>query len=489
MVFDDNYRFRLQPGGKSKKKRCPHCERNSFTRYIDTKTGEYLADDVGKCDHLNSCGYHKTPSEFFRENPDKRPKEDRPMTEQRYYSRSIRSRDADKLREHLLSEQRKAAEKIDEIKKLSKGMIPDRWVTGAEKRKEKNILLGHLREIFGDEADKSWERYRVGTTTQGECIFWQIDENNIIHAGKIMAYGQDGHRLQSENGSQVSWIHSRTNIPGYKLTHSLFGGHLLNEYPDRIVVIVESEKTAIMLDAYDRCSGNSEALYVAVGGCGNFSTSSESMVLLSPLKERQIALMPDCGKENEWADTAEKLTDYLGSTPEVWFSKDDFTDEQYAAGADYADLIEEEMKKPRQKNDEATTEKMISNDFDSEGNVSHRGFDQTSPTNTTKVRKLSDIEILLTVIFEFEREFSAVDLKQNGGKPEKFLRQDINHLNPEIEIKSKEMDDLLWKMQIEGSLVKDITTGLFYPKDDYLKMTKLPFPPKADGVTLKDLPF
>ncbi len=31
---------------------CPQCGRKKcFTRYVDLETGEYVADDCGKCDH------------------------------------------------------------------------------------------------------------------------------------------------------------------------------------------------------------------------------------------------------------------------------------------------------------------------------------------------------------------------------------------------------------------------------------------------------
>ena len=48
--------------GWSSRYTCPKCGRSHcFTRYIDTWTGQYLADDVGMCDHKKNCGYHKPP--------------------------------------------------------------------------------------------------------------------------------------------------------------------------------------------------------------------------------------------------------------------------------------------------------------------------------------------------------------------------------------------------------------------------------------------
>ena len=39
-----------------------------FTRYIDTETNQYIADDVGKCNRLDKCGYHYTPKQYFSDN-------------------------------------------------------------------------------------------------------------------------------------------------------------------------------------------------------------------------------------------------------------------------------------------------------------------------------------------------------------------------------------------------------------------------------------
>ncbi len=48
---------------------CPACNsRHSFSRYI-TDGGDYLSDDVGRCDRESKCGYHYKPKEYFADNP------------------------------------------------------------------------------------------------------------------------------------------------------------------------------------------------------------------------------------------------------------------------------------------------------------------------------------------------------------------------------------------------------------------------------------
>ncbi len=45
--------------------RCPECNKGkTFSRYIDTETGEHIADHVGRCERLDNCGNHYTPKQF-----------------------------------------------------------------------------------------------------------------------------------------------------------------------------------------------------------------------------------------------------------------------------------------------------------------------------------------------------------------------------------------------------------------------------------------
>jgi rubredoxin len=49
---------------------CPACgAKKVFVRYVDTETGRYLADHVGRCNRESNCGYHFKPKDYFAENP------------------------------------------------------------------------------------------------------------------------------------------------------------------------------------------------------------------------------------------------------------------------------------------------------------------------------------------------------------------------------------------------------------------------------------
>ena len=65
------YRFHLQKYRYGSKISCPNCGKSRcFVRYVDEEGIIRFPGTVGKCDHENSCGYHYTPREYFRDNPD-----------------------------------------------------------------------------------------------------------------------------------------------------------------------------------------------------------------------------------------------------------------------------------------------------------------------------------------------------------------------------------------------------------------------------------
>lgn len=66
----NEYRFHLEKYRLGNRYTCPNCERKRcFTRYIDDEGEVSFPDNVGKCDHEHSCGYHYTPKDYFREHP------------------------------------------------------------------------------------------------------------------------------------------------------------------------------------------------------------------------------------------------------------------------------------------------------------------------------------------------------------------------------------------------------------------------------------
>ena len=155
--------------------------------------------------------------------------------------------------------------------------------------------------------------YRIGEAKNGMVIFWQIDEQQRVHTGKMMLYKPDGHR-DKESPYNFDWIHSalyRDPRTGYSadktdMKSCLFGLHLLNKYKkpnvEQDVCIVESEKTALLMSiAYGNHSGQ---VWMACGGLGNINRDK-----LRPIMEqhRHIILYPDRDGIQAWKERADQL--------------------------------------------------------------------------------------------------------------------------------------------------------------------------------------
>jgi hypothetical protein len=113
----------------------------------------------------------------------------------------------------------------------------------------------------------------------------------------------------------------------------LFGEHLLNQFPNKTIGIVESEKTAIIASAF-----LPDLIWLATGGAENLN--KEKVALLSG---RNVILFPDTSKDGhiyqKWKEKGSKFgfetSDYL----EIHTN-----DEQKADGLDIADFLKNENK-------------------------------------------------------------------------------------------------------------------------------------------------
>lgn len=276
---------RYRQGGRNRYE-CPGCHKHRcFTRYIDTETGDYLADDCGRCDHEASCGYHYPPRDFFADHPELRPM---PNHERIGGSVAVLSRPA--VRRHVAN-----------AVPVQKVFYPLAWAEQAMLRP--CTFTAWLRSLPLDRqrVEDVLALYYVGGTREHyyadgiDCgpavVFWQIDEMQRPHDAKMMAYGPDGRRKGNPN-----WLRSICAKAGRgpmldATDKVLFGLHLLPLYADTPVGIVESEKTALL------CAVRyPQMLWLATGGCGNLQAEK-----LRPLMDRRLVIFPDSGKYADWS--------------------------------------------------------------------------------------------------------------------------------------------------------------------------------------------
>jgi len=282
----NTYRFILEPYKyKSSKHQCPNCNHKScFTKYIDQETGNYLADDVGRCDREDKCGYHYSPKMFFEdegvENPD------------------------------LLTE-------IEERPEPPISLLPESLIDNCYH--DNNLYAYSISKFDKGKVDIIFTRYRVGSSSRwpNSTVFYQFDKYGRCRTGKIMQYiAKTGKRVK-EPYNKISWLHRKEE--DFNLKQCLFGEHLIDLNDNKSVGIVESEKTALLMAIVD-----DRLIWLATGGLSNLNANQ-----IKGLGSRRVVLFPDSGCADKWQAKVIGLDNVIV----------DRSLEGYLLGTDLADLV------------------------------------------------------------------------------------------------------------------------------------------------------
>ena len=314
-----DYRFHLQKYKPGSKISCPACGKaRCFTRYIDDEKEISFPDSVGICDHINSCGYHYSPKEYFQDHPEVlKMRAERPSMPKR----------------------RVLAPKPIQDNSFSPSYIPKDDMMKSLIHYEMNPLFNYLKNIFNEDRTMAiMKTYSIGTSWKwgGSAVFWQVDIAGNVRTGKIMLYDScTGHRVK-EPHSYVGWVHSELKLPDFHLKQCLFGEHLLAKSPTMPIGIVESEKTAIICSAFVP-----DILWLATGGM-NGCFNAETM---SVLRDRNVTLFPDLGAYEIWSQKASILSGICQRVVVSDLLEKNATDEQRSRGLDLADFFLEEPTK------------------------------------------------------------------------------------------------------------------------------------------------
>jgi len=276
------HRYTLEPyTGRDSRHACPQCNRRGkFKHYIDTTTGQPLAAHVGRCDRVDSCGYHYPPRDYFAKNG--------PRT--------------------LLRQAQDDTRRFD--------TLPMKLVDATTKEYQRNNLVQFLAKCVGQHmAITLADRYKIGTSKHwpGATIFWQIDTDDRVRTGKVMLYNAaDGHRMKKPF-NHITWAHklspksevlsqksdtgSRLSTQDFRLQQCFFGEHLLKTDPFKTVAIAESEKTAVICSfMYPK--------YIWLA-CGSLEGLNYDKCRV--LKEREVILFPDVNGYDKWRAKAREM--------------------------------------------------------------------------------------------------------------------------------------------------------------------------------------
>lgn len=302
--------------GTTTRHTCPNCgDRHSFAYYVDEQDTP-LHPSVGRCNHESGCGYHYTPKQYFQEHPE------------------CHAANGFSFGEQKVEQKPKQVSQPSTI-----GYIPPHYVEKSQSVHSNffRFLSTLLTAYYGSKAKEVLPRlledYRLGATHDGAVIFWQIDRNDKVRTGKVIQYNpEDGHRIKDGRTSAVNWVHSilkkQQALPEeWQLSQCLFGEHLLKSNPDKVAVLVESEKSAVIGSAIFP-----GYVWLATGGKSQMKEEK-----LRALTGRTVLLFPDADGYAEWKQRAGNMTCFKAIVSDI--IEKNATPKQKADHIDIADWI------------------------------------------------------------------------------------------------------------------------------------------------------
>lgn len=258
--FNLMIQFKYTLDKSSKKFVCPRCNKKSFVKYIETESNNYLSDKFGRCDHESSCQYFLTPDKeetIFKI-------VDIPKPETSYHSLELVNQSMSNLK--------------------------------------KNNFIQFLKTLFTEiQVQEVINKYFIGTSKywNGATIFWQIDNLDRVHHGKIMLFNPEtGKRTKDKDGKgYINSVRSVLRLQDFNLSQCLFGLHLISETRQNTIAVVESEKTAVLMSIF-----KPEYIWLSTG-----SKSGLKYEFLKPIKNFKIVAFPDKSEFSDWNNKAIEL--------------------------------------------------------------------------------------------------------------------------------------------------------------------------------------
>jgi hypothetical protein len=263
---------------------CPKCNyKNEFTRFVD-EAGNCLAEDVGICNRESKCGYRYKPKEYFADNPEVGLKLGKKQKQRRV---------------NYVSTDKNGSQATGKPQQTF-DLIPVEHLKKTISNYEQNAFVKFLLNLFPncvEEIQDILKMYLVGTYKdyQGSyTCFPSIDRQMRVCKAKLI-------RFNAETGKRLKGQFDTSSLPAklklkedFHYKQLFFGEHLLKQYPDKPVAIVESEKSAIVASFY----------YPELVWLGSNSKQWLNAERLQRLGTNQIILYPDADGFQQWQRTA-----------------------------------------------------------------------------------------------------------------------------------------------------------------------------------------
>ncbi|UFH55515.1 DUF6371 domain-containing protein [Spirosoma sp. KNUC1025] len=219
---------------------------------------------------------------------------------------------------------------IEQPLKRSIDYLPFELYEPCQSHFDRNGLYEYLRFTYGLEAvQKAFTHYRLGTSRRW-CYYGylatclpQFDIAGNLRQVKVIPFDAMSGRRVKRHQPAERWnaatkrfeptepdtdkiyfagkhIAKQAGITKPNLKQCFFGEHLLSEYPERSVAVVEGESTAIVCSAIWP-----DYIWLATGG--SMGGSWYSPERFSVLRGRNVTLWPDTGKYVNWSQKASVL--------------------------------------------------------------------------------------------------------------------------------------------------------------------------------------
>lgn len=235
----------------SKKFVCPKCNKKTFVRYLDNENNQYLESVYGRCDRESNCRLHNAPN-----------------------------------KNEIIT-------KSFFIPKKTYSYINSNEISVSGRNFKNNNFIHYLKKIFSElEIKNVILKYCIGTSSywNGASIFWQINNFEKVNTGKVMLFDIENGKRVKKPYSHINWMHKVLKLQNFELQQCLFGLHLINEQKTKIIGLVESEKTAVIMSLF-----LPNYIWLATGSKTNFKYE-----LLKPIKEYKVLAFPDKSEFEDW---------------------------------------------------------------------------------------------------------------------------------------------------------------------------------------------
>jgi hypothetical protein len=340
-----NYRFLLEgsshsagkalASGNHKKQKhlCSQCSKRSFVRYVDVRTGNYLPDKYGKCDHEGSCGYAVSP-----------------------YKNGF----ADRIWKEEWENKTEQINVFTVVRPIKRTVtyMPRYILQATQKNYTGNQFIQNLASkvkypFQPEDIKRVIELYALGTISKGYLkggtTFPFIDKDGNIRVIQAKTFDANNHTLKTGNIHSLLEKHYGKDGPKWLSEYlknqgfftCLFGEHLLKRFPTNTIALVEAPKTAILGTLYHGFpSDPTKFLWLAV-----YNLSSLNIDRCLVLEGRNVVLFPDLSKTgNAYVKWKEKADYFNTAIPHSKFIVSDFLETRASShekekGGDLADYF------------------------------------------------------------------------------------------------------------------------------------------------------